>query len=313
MDEESFQRYQRLSGPFGETLRSSIFTEPDGSHHYILTSDGRCPHLRPDGLCSLILELGEESLCEICANHPRFFQRFGDVEEQGVGIACEEAARLLFTDPNPLTLVEEGHDEGTPFEEEALYRLLLDWRAECLAAAADGELSIYERLGEVLSLGKQADNALWGAQWDTVPPEVVPGHALLWLDHLTELESVDEEWTGALEDAFAAAEYPELLEEFALDAETRQYDRLLTYYLFRFALESVWDANAKRWADFIVFAVLTVELLDFGRWLKNGCRFSSQDRQDIARIFAKEFEYDSELAEKLDGLTEGIAIFGSVD
>jgi hypothetical protein len=44
-----------------------------------------------------------------------------------------------------------------------------------------------------------------------------------------------------------------------------------------------------------------VELLDFGRWLKNGQRFTPQDRQDTARIFSKEIEYDPEL---LEGLTE---------
>lgn len=91
MDEASLRRYQSVSGPFGEELRRSIITEADGSSHYLLTPEGRCPFLREDGLCRQILELGEDALCEICANHPRFFQRFGDLEEQGVGLACEEA------------------------------------------------------------------------------------------------------------------------------------------------------------------------------------------------------------------------------
>jgi lysine-N-methylase len=301
VDEASLRRYQSVSGPFGEELRRSIITEADGSSHYLLTPEGRCPFLREDGLCRQILELGEDALCEICANHPRFFQRFGDLEEQGVGLACEEAARLLFTEPGPLTLLETGTGEAADFAEEALYRLLLDWRAECFAAAADDALSIHERLGAVLSLGRQADRALWGEPWDATPPEVLPGHALLWLDRLTELEPIDDEWTAALEDALAAAEYPELLEEFALDAEERQYDRLLYYLLYRYTLRSVWDGEPRRWSDFAVFGVLTVELLDFGRWLKNGQRFTPQDRQDTARIFSKEIEYDPEL---LEGLTE---------
>lgn len=309
MDEESFLRYQKVTGPFGEELRRNLTTDEDGTHHYVLTPDECCPFLRADGLCRQILELGEESLCEICANHPRFFQRFGAVEEQGVGIACEEAARLLFTDPEPLTLLEEGTGDEVPFEEEELYRFLLDWRRECLAAAAAEELSIYERLGAVLSLGRQADNVLWGEQWDSAPPEVLPGHALLWLDRLTELEPIDGEWTAALEDALAAAEYPELLEDFVMESEEREYDRLLTYLLFRHALEAVWDREPKRWADFIVFAVLTVELLDFGRWLRNGQRFSALDRQDIARIFSKEIEYDPELMEGVKELTDSLDLF----
>ena len=309
MDEASLRRYQNVSGPFGEELRRSIITEADGSSHYLLTPEGRCPFLREDGLCRQILELGEDALCEICANHPRFFQRFGDLEEQGVGLACEEAARLLFTEPGPLTLLETGTGEAADFAEEALYRLLLDWRAECFAAAADDALSIHERLGAVLSLGRQADRALWGEPWDATPPEVLPGHALLWLDRLTELEPIDDEWTAALEDALAAAEYPELLEDFAAQGGGRQYDRLLSYLLFRYALEAVWDQNPKEWADFCVFCVLTVELLDFGRWLRNAQSFSSEDRQDIARIFSKEVEYDPELMDGLCALAEELELF----
>jgi lysine-N-methylase len=197
--------------------------------------------------------------------------------------------------------VEEGEGDGPDGDAGALFLLLSQWRAACLAAAADDTLGIYQRLGAVLNLGRQTDAALWGEQENSSPTEVLPGHALLWLERLEELEPIDEEWTSALSDAAAAAEYPELMEEFALNAEERQYDRLLYYLLYRYALRSVWDGDPRRWADFAVFGVLTVELLDFGRWLKNGQRFTSQDRQDIARIFSKEIEYDPEL---MEGLTE---------
>jgi lysine-N-methylase len=301
VDEESFRRFQSVPGPFGEELRRSIVTEPDGPHPYALTDGERCPFLREDGLCRQILELGEESLCEICANHPRFFERYGDIEEQGVGLACEEAARLLFTAPAFPALLEEGEGDGPDGNAGALFPLLSQWREACFAAAADESMGIYQRLEGVLVLGRQADAVLWGEQEKGSPTEVLPGHALLWLDRLEALEPIDEEWTAALADAAAAAEYPELLEEFALDAEERQYDRLLYYLLYRYALRSVWDGEPRRWSDFAVFGVLTVELLDFGRWLKNGQRFTPRDRQDMARIFSKEIEYDPEL---LEGLTE---------
>lgn len=306
VDQESYERYQAVSGPFGEELRRSIVPGEDGGWYYALTPEERCPFLRQDGLCRQILELGEDWLCEICANHPRFFQRFGDVEEQGVGLACEEAARLLFSDPNPPALLEEGEGEGP--EDEPLYPVLLQWREACFDAALEEE-SIYERLSQELSLGEQAQAALWGGSWDGAAPEVLPGCALLWLDRLFELEPIDEEWTGALEDAAAAAQYPELLEEFAQDAGERQYDRLLFYLLFRYALRSVWDAQPRRWAAFAVFGVLTTELLDFGRWLRNGRSFSPQDRQDTARIFSKELEYDPELLEGLWELLDRPAPF----
>ncbi len=304
VDEQSFRRYQTLTGPFGEELRANIATEPDGTHHYILEGE-RCPFLNEQGLCRQILALGEDVLCEICARHPRFYETFGEVQEMGMGLACEEAARLLFTDDHPLTLLEQGAGTGPEGEDGAVYDFLLEWREQCFAAACDPEQTIHQRLGALLLLGRQADAALQGENFILEPaPELCPGQGLLWLERLTELEPIDGEWTEALEDGLAAAEYPELLEDFAEAVEVRDYERLLVYLLFRYALKSVWDWEPAYWINFAVFCVLTVELLDFGRWLRNGQRFTMQDRQDTARIFSKEIEYDPDIVEGLGDLFE---------
>ena len=41
--------------------------------HFELRADGRCPHLDGRGLCRIICEHGEEYLCDICREHPRFY------------------------------------------------------------------------------------------------------------------------------------------------------------------------------------------------------------------------------------------------
>ena len=43
-------------------------------------------------LCRTILTLGEEKLCNICTEHPRYYEWFGSVKEGGIGLCCEEAA-----------------------------------------------------------------------------------------------------------------------------------------------------------------------------------------------------------------------------
>ena len=63
--------------------------------------------------------MGEDRLCDICREHPRFYNWFGDYTEVGLGLCCEEAERLLFSDSKPLTFVEEvTQDEDDELSEE---------------------------------------------------------------------------------------------------------------------------------------------------------------------------------------------------
>lgn len=71
---------------------------------YILEPDGRCPFLMNDGLCYQIKTYGEDIICDICREHPRFyFERDGKLYG-GIGLACEEAARVILTGNEPFML-----------------------------------------------------------------------------------------------------------------------------------------------------------------------------------------------------------------
>jgi lysine-N-methylase len=49
------------------------------------------------GLCRIILHLGEDYLCDICREHPRFYHRTPHGMEVGLGMACEEACRIILS------------------------------------------------------------------------------------------------------------------------------------------------------------------------------------------------------------------------
>lgn len=117
VDEESLARYQQLKGPVGERVRKALSLEE--TPHFILTEDERCPLLNQNGLCDLYTELGPESLCQICADHPRFRNFFTDRIEIGLGLVCEEAARLILSQTEPMRLVLlSGTGRGRMPEEE---------------------------------------------------------------------------------------------------------------------------------------------------------------------------------------------------
>lgn len=97
IDDESLER-------FGKDPEVSAKIK-DGC--FVLKENGRCPFLRDDNLCDMILKHGEDYLCEICKEHPRFYNTFDDHAEGGIGLVCEEACRLVLGHDGPFELVSE--------------------------------------------------------------------------------------------------------------------------------------------------------------------------------------------------------------
>ncbi|MBO4885450.1 MAG: flagellin lysine-N-methylase [Clostridia bacterium] len=129
IDAESLARYERLPGAFGERVRQGIGL--GDTPHFILTEDERCPLLNRDNLCELILREGEDALCQICRDHPRFRNYYSSRVEIGLGLVCEEAARLILAWPRPLRLIRlEGNEAESPTEDERyLFALREKWIA----------------------------------------------------------------------------------------------------------------------------------------------------------------------------------------
>lgn len=78
----------------------------DGS--FILSPNSeRCPFLNDDGLCSMIITHGEDYLCDICKDHPRFRNYYHDRIEMGIGLCCEAACELILKSEKPFRLVSQ--------------------------------------------------------------------------------------------------------------------------------------------------------------------------------------------------------------
>lgn len=101
--------------------RDKIFrhiSESDDGAFISRDGEGRCPFLMPDGLCSIILELGDRYISEICREHPRFYIRHGDGVAVGVGASCPVAAELILGTEKEEGLVCIGDaDKDLPPEE----------------------------------------------------------------------------------------------------------------------------------------------------------------------------------------------------
>lgn len=97
IDDKTLEKYESLECDYREVIRQSISTE--GAPHFMLGECDRCPHLDEHGLCKIIMNAGEEYLCDICREHPRFYN-YTKVAEVGLGMSCAEAARVILSSPD---------------------------------------------------------------------------------------------------------------------------------------------------------------------------------------------------------------------
>lgn len=116
IDEETAGKYLAMTGELGAEIRQNIGKNED-SYFFKLTEDECCPFLQKNGLCKIILNIGEENICEICTMHPRFFTMLDDVELCGVGLSCEKTCELLLGDEKDLVFYIEDTEEELSFSE----------------------------------------------------------------------------------------------------------------------------------------------------------------------------------------------------
>ena len=107
VDEDTRRIWTEEETPIGASLRENLIQQADGTWSIRLQPDGVCPHLNRNGLCKIILCLGEYALCDICALHPRFYEDIGLDELSGQGLCCEEAVGLLLATEGDLTFLDE--------------------------------------------------------------------------------------------------------------------------------------------------------------------------------------------------------------
>lgn len=154
IDPAALADYQSQPGAFGDRLRAAI--QPGDPPFFALTKSGRCPFLNEENLCDIYRQLGENHLCAICDQHPRFHNWFGAEKESGLGLSCEEAARLiLFSAPPRLLCREtpEAPDPGTELDPELLAGLRAV-RDAAFSILAEPSLPLAHRLALLAALGQ---------------------------------------------------------------------------------------------------------------------------------------------------------------
>ena len=188
VDPDTLEYYHSVTGPLGERLKKGI-DESGETAHFILGEGERCPFLNQSGLCDLIIGLGEDSLCQICTDHPRYRNFYSDRTEIGLGLCCEAAGGLILKRQEKATLVvleDDGENEELDVPDESL----LTWREQLFAIVQDRSLTIEERAAAILKAAEFTIPKRSLAEWAEIYMELERLEAS-WTDRLEELKSTD--------------------------------------------------------------------------------------------------------------------------
>ena len=263
VDEQTLELYRSLSDGYGKTVAESI--DEEDVPHFRLVAGERCPHLDEQGLCRIIKSMGEGYLCEICREHPRFYHDTPRGKEVGVGMACEEAARLILQSEDFDSFVEIGAVEGRALRGRRGFDALAV-RAELYACLSDRSRPYAERLHQI--------SAVYG-----VSPLMNSDEA--WRALLGDLEYLDDAHRAAFLGYTSTPSVPTAIEE--------PLCRALAYFIFRHC-SATRDADAFR--ESLGFALFCERLI--ASVAEREAVKTIDALADIARIVSEELEYSEE-------------------
>ena len=330
IDKETIDFYDTVQGDFGDRLKKYVDKEAGCFN----LNNGQCPFLLKNNLCEIYKELGPEHMGLVCTQFPRFTEYYGNIKETGIGMACEEAARIILNDSTPFILEETDIDEEEIWGEydSSLGQSLFILRDKIMSMLDDTSLSLSDKLCVILDKCDYLQNLINNNNYDEIrkfcsdidlikdikasslkqdtstsiitsndnsKPDnrvIKAINMKIWWAYL-DLEPLNSQWQELSSNAY------DYLYENNDEVCCPPYDndlleiyltRLTKYYVYRYMLKASFDHNLTGKAQLIVSNLVIIKDLFI---FKKG-RDSNQDDKkilmDIIHIFSREIEYSED-------------------
>lgn len=332
IDEDRREEYRKVSGALGERMKRCIDWEEG---HFILQGkEERCPFLNQENLCDLIIELGEGALCEICREHPRYYEWYDGLTEVGVGLCCEAAARLILESETPAGFVledemetdhegsvlngEEEDEAESDTDEEEFLAVLMEARETAYQILQNRKFSIWERMSQFAAYIDEIQDGLDFGNQDEIREsasyyrEEMSEKVCMEVDGMRvieicrELEAIDGSWPKTLDrleallrDVSRFTEVERKMNEMYVDRDY-EYEHLAVYFVYRYFMKCRMDGDIYSKGMLMVFCIQLIHLLDVLTFSEKG-ELTMEDRVQNAKNCSKEIEYSED---NLDMLAE---------
>ena len=268
IDSKTAEKYAACRERYGESIRKSI--ENGDQPHFKLDGDERCPHLNDKGLCDIIIQLGEDYLCHICREHPRFYNDTVQGREVGLGMACEEACRIILSsdDYDEMCEVAEIDGETCDVEFETLAH-----RKRLYEILKDKNLPYAQKL--------QAVSREYSVVIDASPDTA-------WRSLVDELEYLD----ASHQKRFACFSVASKVD----GQHEKMLERALAHWIYRHCTE-VWDLEEFR---------VSLGFCLFCERLLASLVAPEDDLFELARMVSEEIEYSEDNTERIKNAVSAI-------
>ena len=266
IDGETLKKYHTLGNGYGSVIKCSVDNDP--APHFRLGEGERCPHLSENGLCKIITELSESYLCEICREHPRFYNFTPYGADVGLGMACEEACGIILRSDLFGGFETAGDIEGEAEEFDFDPIPIRQWIFDILS---DDSLSHSSKLKEILGICSENHR-------EYSDEEI--------RDILLRLEYMNDKSKAIICDYSQQAELENELE--------KPLERALAYFIYRHCTEALSKEDFKISLSFSLLCELLLASL-----IEN---IKEAEVYEMARILSEEIEYNTDNIDKIKEL-----------
>ena len=278
IDKDTKEYYNSVAGEFGKRLQENISAD-----NTFMLKNERCPFLNKNNLCDIIISCGENALCQICRDHPRYFEWYGNIKEGGIGLSCEEAARLILSDCEHSFCESEVDEEDEDVDGE-LFAFLYSAREKLFSLLSE-DMSLSDKLSSVLDLAEglqfTIDNPDTGCEPEYKQP--TKGDIKEIISLYPGFEPVDGFWIKALEGLSGKEEF-----NLKLTPATEKYIiNICRYFIWRYFMKGVFSEEILSKVKLALVSALFIFLMcdsseDIAVWTEK------------SKLYSKEMEYSDE-------------------
>lgn len=298
IDSETLSKYKNLQSCHYEKLMQGICSD-NGVYSFRLKDNERCWFLAENGLCDIYSCLGKDNLCEICREHPRFYNYYDNAVEMGYGLCCEKVCELLSEDDDDFSLLIEGELPDDDYAQ--LFRL----RNECFEIISDKNDDFSCKINSLLRFASEVQYEYFGDKF--IFREKTDKKAIFddVIELYSETEPINSFWSSIL------SVLSDNIDRIAVESDKMGIcdifcEKILSYILYRHLIENAFCGDFFAGICFAVAGVIFIHMLDCLTLSTNG-QLSMSDRIDNVKLWSKQVEYSQENTDLLS--VESVRLF----
>jgi len=334
IDNETYKKYEKIKGTFGERLRNEI-VQQDGENTFVLKGNN-CSFLNEGKTCDIYAELGEDSLCYTCRQYPRYMEEFGNLREIGISLSCPEAARLILRDHKKAEFeLSETEEEITSYNDinPMLFINLLQCRKIVFDILQNPHINLEDRVSLALKFAdeiqeridddniqgikevreKYSDNDFINEAINSLDKYKAKGKVKYRnLQELfkvfKELKHINQNDPLHLDELLMCFGHSDADEEAYFDKHNQfnkyyedklyKFENLLVYFVYRYFMKAVFDHDVAAKVKTAAVSYLMIKELFVLSWMKKG-EFTDEDAVDVMHTYSKDIEHLEENIETL--------------